>query len=195
MDDSIEHTTEFLTDEEVLTLSLSRPSYFAVLVARYEEPFIGKAKRIIRDEELAKDIVQETFIKIYTNGGRFRVQENASFKSWAYTILVNTAFSYYKKHKRDREYAFVVETEVYESFADEKSLAFEGQHVLTDFIASVLVRMPADLSRALRMHFIDGMPHKEIADAEGLTIGAVKSRIHRAKKVFTKIEKTLHQDT
>jgi RNA polymerase sigma factor (sigma-70 family) len=189
--DDVAATTEVLTDEEVLALSLSRPSYFSVLVARYEEPFIGKAKKIIRDEELAKDIVQETFVKIYTNGGRFRVQENASFKSWAYTILVNTAFTYYKKHKRDREHSFVPEDEVYMGLADEKSLAFEGQHMLTDFIASILVRMPADLSRALKMHFIEGLPHKEIADAEGLTVGAVKSRIHRAKAVFNKIHKTL----
>jgi DNA-directed RNA polymerase specialized sigma24 family protein len=49
------------SDEEVLQLSISRPSLFAILVRKYEDAFMRKARSIVHDEEAAEDIVQETF--------------------------------------------------------------------------------------------------------------------------------------
>ena len=51
--------------------------------------------------------------------------------------------------------------------------------------------MPAQLGRALKLHFLDGMPQKEIATLEGISISAVKTRIYRAKREFKKVNKNI----
>src|SRR5512146_75715 len=88
------------SDEELLALSVAHPSLFALLVRKYEEPFLRKARSIVRDEEDAVDVVQEAFTKIYLNAKKFKPQEGASFSSWGYRILINTALTQYQKRKR-----------------------------------------------------------------------------------------------
>src|SRR3989344_3093502 len=90
------------TDEEVLAASVAHPSLFALLVRKYEEPFLRKALSIVRAQEEAEDVVQEAFTKIYLNAAKFKKQEGASFSSWGYRILINTALTHYQKQKRDR---------------------------------------------------------------------------------------------
>jgi len=170
-------------DEEVLFASLKKPALYEVLIDRYQTPFRNKVRSILGDREEVDDIVQEAFVKIYLNGKRFQIQEGASFKSWGYKILLNTTFTYYQKLKKDDGALVRVEKELYESFADEKPRTVET----TDLVASVLTRMPKHLSKALKLHFLDGMPQKEIAALEGVSISAIKTRIHRAKKEYKKI--------
>src|SRR4051812_11774825 len=97
---STDTTKEERSDEEVLLLSISHPSLFAVLVHKYEEAFLRKARSIVRDEEAAEDIVQETFTKIYLNAKKFKTVEGATFSSWGYRILINTALTHYARRKR-----------------------------------------------------------------------------------------------
>ena len=84
-------------DEEILAASLNKPALFKILVDRYQEAFIRKATGILRNHEEAEDIVQETFVKIYFHGKKFKKLQGIEFKSWAYKILVNTAISRYRK--------------------------------------------------------------------------------------------------
>lgn len=170
-------------DEELLFDSLKKPSLFGLLVERYQAPFRNKVRGILGDREEIDDIVQETFVKIYLYGKRFQVQEGASFKSWGYKILLNTTFTHYQKLKKDDGALVRVERELYEAFPDEK----EPQRETIDLVASVLSQMPKQLARALKLHFLDGMPQKEIAALEGVSISAIKTRIHRAKKEYKKI--------
>jgi len=174
-------------DEIILYASVKKPSLFEVLVVRYEEPFRRKVKSILGDREEVEDILQETFLKIYMNASRFKVQKGASFKSWGYKILINTTFTHYQKLKKQGEAIADIDQEFYESLPDTSPVPTE----MNDFVASVLVRMPKTLSRALKLHFIDGMPQKDIAALEGVSVSAVKTRIHRAKREFKKIESRL----
>jgi len=90
-----------LPDEEVLKLSVKKPSAFEVIVDRYQAAFLRKLTPMFRGfEDDASDIVQEAFVKIYINAGRFKPQPGATFKSWAYKVLLNTAFTFLKKKRR-----------------------------------------------------------------------------------------------
>ena len=84
-------------DEEILAASLEKPAIFKILVDKYQEAFIRKALGILRQQEEAEDVVQETFVKIYLHGKKFKKMDGIEFKSWAYKILVNTAISRYRK--------------------------------------------------------------------------------------------------
>ena len=83
-----------------------------------------------------------------------------------------------------------VERELYEAFPDERHA--HKTHEMTDFVASTLSRMPKHLSRVLKLHFLDGMPQKEIAALEGVSISAVKTRIHRAKREYKKVSSNIN---
>jgi RNA polymerase sigma-70 factor (ECF subfamily) len=179
--------TSLKTDEEVLSLSLSDPSYFEEIVKRYEDAFISKSQSIIGDREEAMDIVQEVFTKIYINAKKFKKVEGAKFSSWAYKILINTTFSHYQKLKKNRERFTKIDTEIMESMPTKpEDDILSEKHYLEEEILVVFSRMPKSLSKILRMYFIEGYSQKAIAEKEGITVSAVKTRVYRAKKIFKK---------
>jgi RNA polymerase sigma-70 factor (ECF subfamily) len=177
------------SDEELLVLSVAHPSLFALLVRKYEAAFLRKARSIVRDEEDAVDVVQEAFTKIYLNAKKFKTVEGASFSSWGYRILINTALTQYQKRKRRGAVTAQLDDEIWQLIPDKNLRQFEKEFM--DEVASVLSRMPEPLARALSSFFLDGKSQEEIAREEGLTVGAVKTRVHRAKKEFKKIYETL----
>ncbi len=180
------HTdTEEKTDEEILAISVRKPEYFKILLDRYQDAFLRKAISILKNKEDAEEVTQETFSRIYLYADKFVVQEGASFSSWGYRILMNTSFTRYQKLKRDWNALQRLEPEVYESLPDTKTEQFE-KFEMSDYIVSILSDMPDKLSQILSKYFIEGKPQKDIADEEGISVGAVKTRVHRAKEAFRK---------
>ncbi len=183
--DDHEEKIEDLPDEALLARSLEHPGLFAILVARYQDAFLRKAESVIRSREEAEDIVQETFTKIYFNARRFVPVPGATFKSWGYKILMNTTFTHYQKLKKKGATHVELEPEFYETLPDPAN--FSHEETMRDYVASFLSRMPAQLARPLRLHFIDEYSQKEIADMDGTTVSAVKTKIYRAKREFERL--------
>lgn len=176
-------------DEEILQLSLSHPSQFAILVEKYEDAFMRKALRILHAPEDAEDAVQEAFTKIYMYAPRFKKQEGATFSSWGYKILINTCLTKYQKKKKDSGARIDLDPEFYEMLPD--GVDTKGERELRDEIASILVRIPQGFADALTKHFIDGKAHAEVAEEEGISEGAIKTRVHRAKREFKRVYDSL----
>jgi RNA polymerase sigma-70 factor (ECF subfamily) len=182
---SFDYTTA--KDEEILRASIKCPELFSLIIDRYEKPFLRKARSILRSREDSEDTVQEAFTKIYLNAGRFQLQEGASFKSWGYKILINTSFTHYQKLKKGKERSTSLTDEMQRVIEDPTTANSLHHTEITDYVASVLTIMPRKLSRVLQLHFIERRPQKEIAKSENLSVGAVKTRIYRAKREFRKI--------
>jgi len=179
-----------LSDEEVLAASVSTPSLFAILVRKYEDAFLRKAMGIVREREEAEDIVQEAFTKIYLNAGKFQKQEGASFSSWGYRILINTALTHYAKRKKQRLHTAELDEEIWALIPDKNLRQFEKKE-LSDLVASVLNRMPDAMARALSSFLLDGKSQEEMAAEEGVSVGAIKTRVHRAKAEFKRVYETI----
>lgn len=173
------------TDEEILALSVREPEHFRILLLRYQDAFLRKAISILKNKEDAEEVVQETFSKIYRYADKFTVQEGASFSSWGYRILMNTSFTRYQKLKKDWGALQTLDPEIYETLPDTKTEHFE-KFEMSDYVVSILSELPDKLARILDKHFIEGKPQKDIAEEEGITVGAVKTRVHRAKEAFRK---------
>lgn len=180
-------------DSEILELSITNPELFSVIVERYEKLFLDKAIKILRSKDEANDVVQDTFVKIYIHANKFTPQEGASFKSWAYKILLNTCFSFCKKKKREREFMTKLDDETMALFGSPDS-AFEKQVILDRFL-TVVSKIPAALARVLRMAVVQGKSNEDIAEVEGITVGAVRTRLHRARKEFDKARNTFELKT
>ncbi|HUD02765.1 MAG TPA: RNA polymerase sigma factor [Candidatus Paceibacterota bacterium] len=187
---SLEEKGEGMSDEQILVASLSHPSLFALLVRKYEEPFLRKAMSIVHEREEAEDIVQEAFAKIYINASKFKTVEGASFSSWGYRILINTALTHYAKRKREGGRVVELDEEIWALIPDKNLRQFEKKEFV-DEVASVLSRMPATFARVLASFFIEGKTQEEIAREEGVSVGAIKTRVHRAKAEFKKVYKAV----
>lgn len=178
------------SDEELLAASISHPSLYALLVRKYEDPFMRKAMSIVHSKEEAEDIVQEAFTKIYMNAAKFKKQDGAQFSSWGYRILINTALTHYQKQKRKGERQTELDEEIWALIPDRNLRQFEKKEFV-DEVASVLSRMPEPFAKALSSFFLDGKSQEEMAKEEGVSVGAIKTRVHRAKKEFQKIYKAI----
>lgn len=185
--DEHETTPDTTPDEVILERSLKHPGLFKILVDRYQDAFLRKAEGIVHNPEEAEDIVQETFTKIYFNARRFKPVPGASFKSWGYKILMNTTFTHYQKLKKKGAAQMELDPEFYEALPDPANYSHED--TMRDYVASFLSRMPSQLARPLSLHFIDEYSQKEIADMEGTTVSAVKTKIYRAKREFERLLK------
>jgi RNA polymerase sigma-70 factor (ECF subfamily) len=170
------------SDEDVFLAARTQPYLFSIILDRYQEPFFNKAKSILRSEEDAQDVVQMTFTKIYLHSGRFTPQGAGSFKSWGYKVLMNTTFTQYQKMKRTRGVQLTDELE--EILPDVKQMSAAEHKELIDYVGSILNRMPDHLASILGKFFLEDKSQDEIAKEEGISVGAVKTRVYRAKEAF-----------
>lgn len=190
IDEEDEKIIKGLSDEEILFRSIEKPDYFGEIVDRYQTALLRKANNMLRNEESAEDVVQETFVKIYANAGRFKEVPGATFKSWAYKILVNTCLTLLKKSKREREIFVALDPELAEVIADPIDLSNIDKKLSVDHLMSLVSRLSETLRRTVVWHTVDDLSYQEIAEKEGVTEGVVRARMHRAKKELKKINES-----
>ena len=175
-----------MKDEEVLRASQYEPAVFEILVERYQEPLMRAALRVVRNHEEAEDIVQEAFVKIYKNAGKFEKLDGIEFKSWAYKVAINTAITHYRKLKRGEILTDdpAVFEEVDEEMADTR---FSFVADAKSAVGGALEKMPDHLRSVLKRYYLEDKSYRTIAEEEGISIPTLKMRLFRAKKLFKKI--------
>lgn len=173
-----------LKDEVILARSVREPWIFSVLLDRYEAAFLRRAEHVLKSREDAEEVVQDTFTKIYLNAARFEPTPGASFSSWAYKILLNTAFTRYQRLVK-QGHRFVNLDPEFEQLLGERA-HHKGFEEDKDMVERVLEKLPGHLAAVLRLHYLERWSHKDIADLSGEEVGTIKARVHRAKAVFRK---------
>ncbi len=179
---------EAISDEELAALSIKDPSYFSFIVERYQDSFLRTANKVLRNIEEAEDVVQETFAKIYVNASKFKKTDGATFKSWIYKILMNTAFTHYQKSKKSGARTEYIENIIYNnkepvSRGGEASESFD----MKSEVRSVIAKMPKHLGRLLELYFFEDLSYEQIAEKEAISISTLKMRIFRAKRLYKKL--------
>lgn len=173
---------EPLSDEEVLRRSQLQPWHFATLLERYQAAFTRKASTIMRDPRDVEEVVQDTFVKIYKNADQFVPQPGAQFSSWAYRILLNTAYTAYQRQVKYGQRVQLLESEILEFIAPADSASITAE--VRDGVERILVRLPEQFAVVLRLHYLERWPQQAIADHTGETVGTIKTRMFRAKQAF-----------
>lgn len=172
-----------LPDAEVLARSKREPELFAIIVRRYEAPLLRRARAILKSPEDAEEAVQDAFTKMYLYADTYHAQAGASFSSWMYTILNRVAYTKYRHRSVERGKRAELLPEHYESLPDSRAEFLEDLSLRSEVLAA-LAKLPETAAKILRLQFIEGKSQEEIAAAENLSIPAVKTRVHRAKKLF-----------
>jgi RNA polymerase sigma-70 factor, ECF subfamily len=177
-----------IADNALVSAYLEGNDYaFQILVNRYQDKLVNYLNSLIRDHEAAVDLAQEAFIRVFRNAYRYR--GDYQFSTWIYRIATNLAID--EMRRRERKGRFFLGN-VISLFRD------DGKPVpLPDFSQSPEVRLDRKEKLACLQKAIDALPeiyrvafilkeveelsYEEIAAVLEVSMGTVKSRIHRAK--------------
>jgi RNA polymerase sigma-70 factor (ECF subfamily) len=164
-------------DHELLALVQdgSHPA-FAELVKRHTERFYRLAFRYLQNKEAAEDVVQDAFLKLWEDPGKWQADRNAKFTTWFYRVVVNLCLDWQKRKRPvelNEEMPLVDDRET----ADQAMLRSEEQRALEKEIAA----LPERQRTALNLCFDEGLSNQDAADAMGVNLKALQSLIMRAK--------------
>lgn len=176
---------EARSDEELVKMALKDGKFFAPLVSRYKEKFFYYLKSFtgFREDE-TEDVIQASFIKIYTHLNSF--DDKLKFSSWAYRIVHNEAIDELRRQKRGHAPIYF-ELDI----PDDSSLAEEmDKRLEKEKIVAALKEVKDEYREVLVLRFFEHREYKEISDILQKPLGTVCTMIDRAKKQFkTKYEK------
>ena len=105
------------------------------------------------------------------------ITENAKIQSWIYRVTKNTTIDYYRRQSPSKELPASLILSDSEAYV-------ETRKEISNWFLPLIKNLPPLYSKGLVLSEIDGLTHKEIAEREGLTISAVKSRILRGRKIL-----------
>lgn len=153
---------------------------FAQIYNYLKNRLFSLAYRYTYNRETAEDILQETFIKIFTNLSTINNPE--TFIPWVYRVTINTALSYLrqqKKHFQAQVSAEASELEVQDVPGVESLSQREDQ--LHQAIEAALRTLPPKLKTVFLLHDVQGFTHEEIAAILGWRVGTSKSQLFKAR--------------
>jgi RNA polymerase sigma factor (sigma-70 family) len=163
-----------LSDEAVIALTArSDDVALAELFDRFGRIAYGLAFRIVRDEALAEDAVQEAFLAVWRGASRF-MPERAKASTWILTLVHRRAVDLVRREQRRRADP-LPETEfggTEESAADAAWLHLERQRV-----QAALARLPDQQREAIELAYYGGFTQSELAERLGEPLGTIKSRM------------------
>lgn len=160
---------------------------FGYFIRTYQNKAFGLAISIVKREDDAKDVVQDSFITAYSSLTSFR--NNAKFSTWFYRIVVNTALQFVKREKREDE---IVEEY---SITDDEKTAYNSairqleKEDLKHLIKRVFEKIPAKEALILQLYYIDNQSIIEIEEITDFTKSYVKVLLHRGRGSFYKMLK------
>ena len=148
---------------------------FEQILSFYEKAIYNYVFRIMKDPQTAKEITQDTFVKVYTH--RKTIDPEKSIKTWIFTIATNTAYDFIRAKKRKNEISFDEDNETISSFE-----AYYPKEGLVSDVDKALDQIKPEYKKVLLLFYQQGFEYKEIAEILEIPINTVKTYIKRGKE-------------
>jgi RNA polymerase sigma factor (sigma-70 family) len=173
-----------LTDEIVLIEQLksvqTREKAFRELITLYKERLYWHIRKIVISHDDADDVLQNTFIKVYKNIGKFN--QESKLYSWMYRIATNEALSFINSRAKKRN---VDISEMHEQLASslESDVYFSGDEI-QQILQKAIATLPQKQRLVFNMKYFDEIKYHEMSEILETSIGALKaSYFHAVKKI------------
>ena len=165
---------------------------YGILVNRYRQKVYGLTYSMLRNEQDATDLAQETFVRGWQAIGKFK--GSASFYTWLYRIATNLCIDFVRKRDRRPECSL---DDAFQPERDADAPEPPSSHPqpteelqrkeLRDQIDAAIGELSPEHRAVVRLREYEGMDYAEIARAVGCSIGTVMSRLHYARKHLQKL--------
>ena len=159
---------------------------FEELVKRYDRNVFRIAQHITQNREDAEDVVQDAFLKAFSNLEQF--QEQSKFYTWLVRIAVNEALMKLRRRRPERTVSLDQEVQTEEDSMPREVADWSpnpeqqySQAELKDILGKTIQGLPSGFRTVFVLRDVEGLSTEETAEALGLSIPAVKSRLLRAR--------------
>lgn len=180
-----------IEDDKLVTKAVQgQKDSYKKLVDKYNRPIYFHIRKMIKEQELVEDLVQEVFIKAFKNLATYSNQY--AFSTWLYRIATNHTIDYLRKKKlptfsisdpiktKDGE----VEVQLPDtSFATDAPII---KHERKAIVQEAIANLPEKYRKVIRMRHMDELSYDEIADELNIPLGTVKAHIFRARELLYK---------
>ncbi len=164
----------FAPDHDIIEgCILGNPRMQKMLYEKYSPKMYGVCLRYAGNEEDAKDILQDGFIKIFKNIETFK--STGAFEGWIRRIIVNTAIEHFRKNHKVHELSDSAE----EKIEDNQPSLFNQLEAKE--LHKTIRLLPSGYRSVFNLYAVEGYTHKEIADMLHISEGTSKSQYSRAK--------------
>jgi len=165
------------TDEELMREYVDGDAEaFRVLFERYGPILLRLTRRHLRDDELAREIVQQTFFQLHRARNDFR--QDSRLRPWVLTIAMNLVREHWRRKKR-RKMSELDETR---HAAPEPVRSPMETSQRAEQLRQAMSQLPESQRIVVELHWFQERPFAEVAEIVGSTEGAVRVRAHRAYK-------------
>jgi RNA polymerase sigma-70 factor, ECF subfamily len=153
------------------------PAGFQLLYEKYRSYVYSLCLRMTHDPALSEDLTQDVFLHIWKKVGSFK--GNAMFRTWLYRVAINIVLLYFRRHKAvslslDNEMAPATEMEMMDTLP---RLDLEANLSLQETLGTLSPRYRS----VLMLHDVHGYRHHDISQLLGITSGASRSQLHKAR--------------
>lgn len=149
---------------------------FADLVHQVSDTLFGVARRILRDPDLAEDVLQNALVTIWRKLPHLR--EADRFEGWAYRIVVHACYAEAPRNRRWATTVRVIPVEPATDVDDAERIA------MRDELEQAFRKLPLDQRAVFVLHHHAGLPLVAIAETLGIPDGTARSRLHYATRAL-----------
>lgn len=187
------HSERAYDHELMRALIRGVPGALEGIIDKWERPLYSFIYRYTQNEFAARDILQETFVRIYTKQDKYNFDYPLS--SWVFTIAANLCKNKARWHKRHPEISIEASPSQNREGASRSMLdvlpsgeklpveSMERDEDL-DALKEAVQGLPHDLRTAVLLHHYQDLSYKEISDIVGCSIRGVETRLYRARKLL-----------
>lgn len=143
----------------------------------------GVGSRYVVDNDDLKDVLQESFIKIFTHIGSFHYKGEGSLKAWMTRIVVNESLAFIRR-KKNSPLSF--DDKEPPDLPDEEP---DTEGLSPETVIELIRQLPAGYREVINLYAIEGHSHKEIAQMLGIKPDSSASQFHRAKNMLARMIK------
>ena len=170
-------------EQQILDLfRRGEPSAMDELYAHYADYLMGVCYRYITNDEDLKDVLQESFIKVFTQISSFEYRGSGSLKAWMTRIVVNESLMLLRRQKNDP-------LQLVEDYPDCPEEDPDTGGLTSEVMVSLLRKLPKGYRMVLNLYVIEGRSHKEIAEMLHIKPDSSASQLHRAKNMLAHLIK------
>ena len=162
---------------------------FDALMRAHEDRVFSICLRMLRDREAALDATQETFITVFRKADRFAGR--SAFSTWLYRVAVNTSYDVARRTRRKTADPL---PEGLDPADPSSGDSYESADLRPD-IEAALAEIPAEFRAAVVLADLEGLSLDTVAEALGVPVGTVKSRVFRGRRLLAELLGNLRGDS